>query len=360
MITLSLCMIVKNEEQTLARCLDCMAGLADEIIIVDTGSTDRTKEIAAAYTDKIFDFVWKDDFAAARNFSFAQAAKDFCMWLDADDVITKKEQEKLRRMKDRLTDSTDVVMMKYVTAFDAANRPVFYFYRERIVKNNGRFLWKGRVHEAIEPEGKVMYSDVSIWHKKEKNPDTGRNLRIYENMLKAQEAFGPREQFYYGRELYEHGKWKEAAAAFETFLQSEEGFLENRIEACRQLAGCRKQEGDLKGSYRALVESFCYDVPRAEICCDLGGMFFQANLLKQAVFWYERALEAGKREQSGGFLEEDCYGYLPSIGLCLCHDRLGNYRKAFSYNEKAATYKPKDPYVIQNRKYFSQIFARIR
>ena len=70
MVSISLCMIVKNEEDVLARCLDSAAELVDEIVIVDTGSTDRTREIAARYTDKIFDFPWRDDFAAARNESF--------------------------------------------------------------------------------------------------------------------------------------------------------------------------------------------------------------------------------------------------------------------------------------------------
>ena len=87
MITVSLCMIVKNEEDILARCLDSLKGLMDEIIIVDTGSTDRTKEIAANYTDKIYDFSWCDDFAAARNFSFYKATKEYIYAPDADEVL---------------------------------------------------------------------------------------------------------------------------------------------------------------------------------------------------------------------------------------------------------------------------------
>ena len=67
MITISVCMIVKNEERVLERCLDSLRGLMDELIIVDTGSADRTKEIAARYTDKIYDFAWVGDFSAARN-----------------------------------------------------------------------------------------------------------------------------------------------------------------------------------------------------------------------------------------------------------------------------------------------------
>ena len=74
MIEISLCMIVKNEEKILTRCLDSVADLVDEIVIVDTGSTDATKKIAANYTDKIYDFTWVDDFSAARNFAFSKSA----------------------------------------------------------------------------------------------------------------------------------------------------------------------------------------------------------------------------------------------------------------------------------------------
>ena len=73
MITISLCMIVKNEEKILERCLDSIADLVDEIIIADTGSADGTREIAARYTEHVYDFPWVDDFSAARNFVFSKA-----------------------------------------------------------------------------------------------------------------------------------------------------------------------------------------------------------------------------------------------------------------------------------------------
>ncbi|MDE6729714.1 MAG: glycosyltransferase family 2 protein, partial [Oscillospiraceae bacterium] len=108
MATISLCMIVRDEETVLDRCLSCMKHIADEIIIIDTGSQDRTKEIARQYTDQIYDFPWTDDFSAARNFSFSKATMNYQMWLDADDVISPEDQQALLALKQNLT--ADVVM----------------------------------------------------------------------------------------------------------------------------------------------------------------------------------------------------------------------------------------------------------
>ena len=90
-------MIVKDEENNLPHCLASVAGLFDEIVVVDTGSTDRTREIAREFGARVFDFVWVDDFAAARNAALARATGDYAFWLDADDVIDPPEREKLAR-----------------------------------------------------------------------------------------------------------------------------------------------------------------------------------------------------------------------------------------------------------------------
>ncbi|MBQ2578818.1 MAG: glycosyltransferase family 2 protein, partial [Lachnospiraceae bacterium] len=87
MVSISLCMIVKNEEMVLERCLESIHDLVDEIIIVDTGSTDDTKSIAAKYTRLIYDFSWVDDFSKARNFAFSKATGDYIYSCDADEVL---------------------------------------------------------------------------------------------------------------------------------------------------------------------------------------------------------------------------------------------------------------------------------
>ena len=94
--TLSLCMIVKNESFFLRDCLAKAAPHVDEIVVVDTGSTDDTRQIAAEFTDKVFDFAWQDDFASARNYSLDQATGDWIIVLDADEVIAPEDWEAIR------------------------------------------------------------------------------------------------------------------------------------------------------------------------------------------------------------------------------------------------------------------------
>ena len=91
----------------------------DEIIVVDTGSVDRTKEIVEKYTSNIYDFQWIDDFAAARNFSFSKATQEYILWLDADDVLLEDAQEALKLLKRELDPKIDAVSMPYHLAMDS-------------------------------------------------------------------------------------------------------------------------------------------------------------------------------------------------------------------------------------------------
>ncbi len=104
----------KNESAVLARCLDSIADLMDEIIIVDTCSTDNTKEIAAQYTSRIYDFKWTSDFSAARNFSFSKATMEYIYTADADEILTTQTAS-VFRLKGALLPEIEIVQMKYVT-----------------------------------------------------------------------------------------------------------------------------------------------------------------------------------------------------------------------------------------------------
>ena len=156
MVTISLCMIVKNEEDVLARCLDCVEDIVDEIIIVDTGSKDNTKKIARKYTNKIIDFKWIDDFSAARNYSFSKATKDYILWLDADDIILSEDIKKFKELKQTLTQDVDNVMMKYNVDFDENGAVTLSYFRERLSKRTNNCQWMEPVHECLIIGGNII------------------------------------------------------------------------------------------------------------------------------------------------------------------------------------------------------------
>ena len=176
MITISLCMIVKNEERILKRCLDSVRDLVDEIIIVDTGSTDATKSIAAGYTDKIYDFTWNDDFSAARNFAFSKATKEYIYSADADEVLSEENRRRFRLLKETLLPEIEIVQMKYGNQLQ--NGTVYNFdeeYRPKLFRRLRNFVWEEPIHETVRLEPVVYDSDIVITHMPEQN-HAGRDL----------------------------------------------------------------------------------------------------------------------------------------------------------------------------------------
>lgn len=230
-ITISLCMIVKNEENVIERCLSSIKSAVDEIVIVDTGSIDRTKEIARTFTDRVFDFKWVDDFSAARNFSFSKAIKDYILWLDADDVVSDENKEKLLALKQTLESDVDAVSMAYHLTFDESGNPSFSSRRNRLVKREKQFKWHGFVHEYLEVHGKMMDSDIAIIHQKEHTGQSDRNLRLYQKALETGKIFSPRDQYYFANECKDHRLFTTAIEWYQKFLEEDGGWSEDNIQA---------------------------------------------------------------------------------------------------------------------------------
>lgn len=358
MTTISLCMIVKNEEKVLERCLNCVKDIVDEIIIVDTGSEDQTKEIAKKFTDKVYDFEWIDDFSAARNYAFQQATMDYILWLDADDVLMEEDQEKLKKLKETLTQDVDAVSMLYHIAFDQYNNPTFSFRRYRLVKRSRNFVWKGAVHEYLEVGGKIFDSDVAVTHKKEKKEGRNdRNLKIYENRLAKGEPFTPRDQFYYSNELKDHGQYEKAIENYKKFLEMGKGWVEDKIRACINMAACYRSLGDLENEIDALLKSLHYDVPRPEVSCRMGDLYKERKLYDKAIIWYQLAILVDIKKIPG-FVQEAYSTWYPYLQLCVCHWHIGNIELAIEYNEKAKKYRPEDPSVLHNERFFKEYLEK--
>ncbi|MCZ8518563.1 MULTISPECIES: glycosyltransferase [Paenibacillus] len=352
MITVSLCMIVRNEEATLSRCLDSVRRAVDEIVIVDTGSTDATIAIAETYTERVIRFPWIDDFSAARNESFRHAACDYILWLDADDVLALEDTEKLLELKSVLGPAVDSVTMPYLLASGQEGRPVYSLRRNRLVKRSRQFRWIGCVHEYLEVSGTVLHSGIAVRHQPVERPGRSeRNLAIYRKKLESGSLWTPRDRYYYANELQDHGLWGDAAEQYEYFLSEGLGWEEDCIQACGKLADCYLQLGRSDRFAESALRSLKYGAPRAEHCCRLGYHFLREGRLDAAVFWYESAARLERPDSPWAILNHACWTWLPHLQLCVCLDRLGRYGKAYEHNEQALAYLPEDPRMLANRAY---------
>jgi glycosyltransferase involved in cell wall biosynthesis len=165
----SLCMIVRNEEHHLPDCLRSVAGIFDDVVVVDTGSQDRTRAVAESFGARVFDFPWVDSFAAARNESLRHARGKWVLWLDADDRLDEENRHKLKDVLAGLGDELDAYAMKVRSVLDA-NRTAFRVLDQvRLFRNLPGVRWDYRIHEQILPAvnrlgGVVRWADVIIDH----------------------------------------------------------------------------------------------------------------------------------------------------------------------------------------------------
>ncbi|MDA8204679.1 MAG: glycosyltransferase [Thermaerobacter sp.] len=354
MIEISLCMIVKNAPDTIARCLDSVRDLVEEMVIVDTGSTDNTKQTIRHYTDKIVDFDWIDDFAAARNFAFSHAAKDYILWLDADDILLDQDRAKLRLLKETLAPSVDSVTMHYNLAFDETGNVTTSLRRNRLVRRQNHFRWHGVVHEYLEVVGNIFHSDIAVTHANLRH-DPDRNIKIYEKRNARGEEFSPRDLFYYANELCDHGKYRRAIQYYVKFLATNRGWVEDNISACARLADCFCELGDVEQARRYIVKSFRYDAPRADLCCRMGYIYLHQGDPQKALAWYKIAAQLEMPKSFMGMLNHACWTWLPHLQLCVCYSQLGEYRLAYTHNELAAQFVPDHPSVLHNRRFLTPL-----
>ena len=268
MVSFSLCMIVKDEEAVLSRCLDSLHDIMDEIIIVDTGSTDKTKEIARKYTDKIFDYKWCNDFADARNFAASKATGDYIYTADADEYLDAENRDKLCQLKKIMLPEIEIVQMLYHTP--AGLSTVYNFeeeYRPKLYKRLRTFSWIDQIHETLRVDPVVYDSDIVIEHRPLTNHaprDFAAFERIDDDFLKSENLFK--------RTLEEDGR---------TIDEVKEAFC--------VLARCYRVKGDIVSFMECALKdaatSSC-----AEICCELGMNYESVGNISEAVMWYQNAL----------------------------------------------------------------------
>lgn len=331
MITISLCMIVKNEEKILDRCLRTVVDLVDEIVIVDTGSTDTTKEIAARYTEHIYDFQWIDDFSVARNFAFSKATKEYIYSADADEVLDEENRERFRILKESLLPEIEIVQMKYGNQLQFGT--VYNFdeeYRPKLFKRQREFVWEAPIHETVRLMPVVYDSDVVITHM----PEGSHAKRDLENFYKhCREGYRLPKRLHdlYARELFLAGDEEDFAKAAEFFkasVKDVERDGEELAQACCVVARAARLSGD-KVAFFKYASKLLVGEANSEICCELGYIYEEMADYDEAIIWYYNAAY-----ETAPILKLQTGGSEALEGLVRCYEALGLGEQAEGYREE--------------------------
>lgn len=321
----SLTMIVKNEEANLPACLDSVAGVFDEIVVVDTGSTDRTREIATERGARVFDFVWVDDFAAARNAALARATGDYAFWLDADDVVEPEDRERLVALLGKLR----------------ADRPAAFVVRcecdpdekggggqtvvdhVRLFPVGESIRWTYRVHEQILPAlaragVPSVWTDFKIRHTGYGNSVVrGRKLARDEQILLAELEDRPADPFVLfnlGMIAQERQDWRQALAYLERSLAGSRPTDSITRKLYALISRCHLELGDLPTSLAACERGLANDPHDAELMFRKAVAHLANGQPAAAESCWRRVLELRRPERFSS-VDQGIYGHLTRRNL---------------------------------------------
>ncbi len=210
---LSACYIVRDSEDVLETSLQSIVNDVDEIVVVDTGSTDRTVEIASKYGASIYEYPWQDDFAAARNFALEKAQGEWILFLDADEYVIAKTTTKLKQIISKYGAGKETLLVKIINIdTEQQDNILDAFFAPRIFKNNARLYYTGKIHEQLLREGKetpdagiVPEMEMFLYHtgysSAQMRVKAERNLKLLLEEIKTIEK--PEPLYTYLAEVYE-------------------------------------------------------------------------------------------------------------------------------------------------------------
>lgn len=335
--TLALCMIVKNEEHHLPRLFETFKDAFDEIHITDTGSTDKTVEIAKNLGANVHHFDWCNDFSKARNYSFSHTTADFIMWLDADDELLSLDAFKYWR--DNMMATADYWVARYdYSTEEKTGRTMCSFVRERVIRRDKGMQWLYPIHEGIvpiSPFGEVRQSFIPTWAVKhvrtasDLEKDKARNLSIFQSMGTTLDA---RMRYYYGKELFEAGRHAEATIELIKAIAEPKMELHDRVlalqYACYAYMACNQFERVIDMAHSGLMLA----PNRAEFYCVLGDAYLKLGKLSDAVPIFTAAKSCIKppdNAPSAIFYHPDSYVAYPSNQLARIYANLGDLDRAY-------------------------------
>lgn len=343
MIPISLCMIVKNEERNLNKCLDCISDYVDEIIIVDTGSKDKTKEVASKYTDKVYDFVWVDDFSRARNFSISKATNDWILVLDADEFITYFDKFQVQKFMSRNEKTIGRIEIIEVISHNQCTGEI-QKVRERIGRlfNSKYYKYEGLIHEQVVPMDGIIrkneYISISVDHVGYTSEEVSRKNKWERNkkLLEKSIEENSNDPYLYYNLGKVHYLTKNYADAIEVFDKAMKFNIDYDVEYVQDLVitygysllSLHKYEEALKIlKYESYYRSF------ADFYFLIGLIEMNIANFEEAISYFKKSI--GKTEKVVG-----TSSYLSYYNIGVIFEVMGNVGQALYYYEKCGEYKP--------------------
>lgn len=355
---LSLCMIVKNEERHLPGCLASVRGLVDEIVVVDTGSSDNTIEIAKSFGGKVFHFQWIDDFAAARNESLRHATGDWILYLDADERIAEADHWKVRKaIESGAPYGAYLLRIVGQVGVGEGSQTKVHTY-PRLFRNSPKIRFDGAVHEQIassllQAGMTAGYCDAVIQHlgyavsPEEEKAKYERNLRL----LEAQARCNPDHfftRFNLGRTYVGLKRYDEGLAELQRAVELQDTDREAHLKANAYLVIGQlllNHKKDLDGAIAAGRKALSYNasLPAARVL--IGQVHFTRGNFQEAVGEFSEAIKLFERGHRARELCDETLDHQDDLywRLGLSQSRSGQHREAIHSFEQAIRLNPQRP-----------------
>ena len=336
--TISLAVIALNENDNLKQLTKSIQGCFDEIILVDTGSKDNTMGTAINLGWKVSQFKWIDNFAAARNFSFAQAKSDYVMWLDCDDVLA--DAKSFIQWRDTIMGSADFWLATYHYAQDVRGNPVCSHARERVIRRSKGFEWVYFIHEGIKPinpHEKINCQFVTSWavrHMRtmdDLNKDHSRNLNLFD---KNKDNLDSRMLWYYGKELFETGDHVAAIPKLVDAISSAKLEAHDRLLAIQYLGDAYMKAAQPEQAIRIAHNGLQLNPNHAEFWGQIGNAYMMKGNMNGAILFYKAATTCqlpsnAAANQSGAIFNlEAYYRAYPRTQLAKCLAQVHRFDEA--------------------------------
>lgn len=275
-LPISVCMIAKNEEKHIEQCLRKLIRYNMEIVVADTGSADRTKEIAARYTDKIFDFSWCDDFSAARNYAVSKASNNWILILDCDEYVQEIDMAKLRTCMQKYPKNVGVAEIQNVYVVNQGGNQKENIQIDEVPRfyNRNYYEYRFRIHEQITQKSLVNYDEMTLetFHlpviikhygydipRQQMIKKQERNLKLLLNSIGETEGMDDYIYFQIGQSYNVLGDYKKAIEAYDMSLEINRNPEKKFVSICLEsYADCLIRTQNAEDAYRLLDMNRAY------------------------------------------------------------------------------------------------------